>query len=176
MDKSILQELDMKLFIIIAFMLTISTVQAQVFKCETNNGKIVYQQTECTNSKKQEEIIIEEFDQDKILKAQEKLNTELQQHYQMEAARAEHDLKEREIMAIEDQARSNEDLSDAARDNAYAIERNTDAIRSRGQGDYYYNPRRYRPVHRPGHFPKYDKPHVKPHLPKPGVHATINIK
>lgn len=167
----------MKLFTIITFMLTVGTVQAQIFKCETNNGKIICQQTECTNSKKQEEIIVEEFDQDKILQAQEKLNTELQQHYQMEAVRAEQALKEREIMAIEDQARSNEDLSNAARDNAYAIERNTDAIRSRGQGDsYYYNPRRYRPVRRPEHLPKYNKPHVKPHFPKPGVHATINIK
>ncbi len=154
-------------------MLTVDTVQAQIFKCEMNNGKIVYQQTECTNSKKQKEIIVEEFDQDKILKAQEKLNRELEQHYQLRAAEAEQALKEREILAIEEQARNTEELSNAARDNADAIERNTEAVRSRGQRDYYYyNPRRYRPTH----LPKHNKLHVKPHSPKPGIHATINIK
>ena len=172
MNKSVLQELEMKLFMIIAFMLTVNTVQAQIFKCETNNGKIVYQQTQCNNSKKQKEIIVEKFDQDKIIKAQEKLSKKIEIHNQLRAAEAEQALKEREILAIEEQARNTEELSNAARDNADAIERNTEAARSRGQRDYYYNPPRYRPMH----LPKRNKSNVKPHSSKTGIHATINIK
>ena len=147
----------MKLVIVIALVLMLNTVQAQIFKCETIKGKIVYQDKECANSSKQKEVVLQKFDPDKILEAQKKLSRELLQHEELQAARAERALRERKIMAIESQIRSNKDLSNAARENAYALDRNTEAIiyRNRRSNVYYFNPPRHRPRH--------DKPRVKPY-------------
>ena len=159
----------MKLIMMIALVLMINTVQAEIFKCVGANGKTVYQDKECTTSSKQSEVTVQEFDPEKTLEAQEKLNRELQEREKLEATRAEQEMKERKIMAIEAQARSNEDLANAARVNAIATERNTEAVRSGNQGSnvYYYNP----PKHRPG----YDKPVAKPYNKGQGAKASIGI-
>ena len=160
----------MKPMTIIALVLFVNTVQAQIFKCETGKGKIIYQDKECTISSKQSEVAVQEIDPKITLEAQEKLDRELQQRAELEAAREEQALKERKIMAIEAQARSNEDLANAARENAIAIEENTEAVRYGNQRSnvYYYNP----PRHRPGHH----KPMATPYNKGGGVKATISTK
>ena len=160
----------MRLVMMIALVLIVNTAQAQIFKCDTGKGKVIYQDKECTNSSKQSEVTVQEFDPEKTLAAQEKLNRELQQRAKLEAAREERALKERKIMAIEAQARSNEDLANAARENAIAIEENTEAVRYGNQRSnvYYYNP----PRHRPGHH----KPMAKPYNKAGGAKATISTK
>ena len=160
----------MRLVMMIVLVLMANTVQAQIFKCDAGKGKIVYQDKECTNSSKQSEVAVHEIEPNIIFEAQEYLNREFQQRAELEAAREERALKERKIMAIEAQARSNEDLANAARENAIAIEENTEAVKYGNQRSnvYYYNP----PRHRPGHH----KPMAKPYNKAGGAKATISTK
>jgi CBS-domain-containing membrane protein len=170
MMKFVLQGVMMKTVMVIALVLMLNIAQAQIYKCEGAKGKVVYQDKECTSSSKQSEVSVQEFDPEKTLEAQEKLNRELRQREELEAARAEQEMKERKIMAIEAQARSNEDLANAARENALAIEKNTEAVQYGNQRSnvYYYNP----PRHRPGH----EKPIAKPYNKRGGAKATISTK
>ncbi len=140
----------MKPIIIIMLTLMSNMAQAQIYKCEAGKGEIIYQDTKCSNSSTQSEVSVQKIDPNITLEAQEKLQRELQQRAELEAARNEQALKERKIQAIEAQTRSNEELANAARVNAYAVEQNTEAVRYGNQRSnvYYYNPPRNRPEHR----------------------------
>jgi hypothetical protein len=53
---------------VISVLLT-GVVQAQIFKFESENGGILYADTECKGSGKQSELAIEKFDEKKIIKS-----------------------------------------------------------------------------------------------------------
>jgi transcription elongation factor len=94
-----------------------NTEQAQIFKCVGNKGNIVYQDKACSITKRQSEVEFDQLNPDIILKAQKELSDELNRRKERKALRAQQELREREILAIEEQARSNEELSRAAREN-----------------------------------------------------------
>ena len=137
----------MKLVIlIVGLLITLShSAQAQIFKCETSQVFVIYQDKECTNSINQKQLYIQKFNPDKIEKAQKKLSKDLQQHEKLKAARKEQALKETREEAIKEQIKSNEELTNATREYTYAIEKHTKDIRSNNQRNnvYYYGHPRY---------------------------------
>ena len=148
---------------LVLLMLVENNALAQVFKCEGSKGNIVYQDKACTNAKKQSKVVLDRFDPEIVLKAQKKLNIDLKQRKELKAVRAQQALKEREILAIEKQARSNE------KPNRYTIENNTDAVRFRKYpGSIYYN----YPIYRP----KQQNPNYNPKKLKNGLDMDIRMK
>jgi len=140
--------------------LTENTVQAQVFKCVGNEGNIVYQDKACSTVSNQSEIKVHQLNSDVILKAQKELRDELNRREQLKSIRAQQALKEREIIAIEEQARSNEELAHSARKNTSAIEKNTETARFRKHSNYIYN----------------NHPSYRHNQHKSGLNVNISIK
>lgn len=136
----------MKLFLILSFGLhLISVANAEIYKCESSNGKVIYQQKVCANLNHQKIFTVNKLAPEKVFLAQEKLKMELQQHAEQKAIKLEQETKEREIMAIEAQAQSNKELLNATKANANAIDQNTQAIKSNNRQSYpyYYYPQTY---------------------------------
>mgnify|MGYP002150039062 CR=1 FL=1 len=133
---------------LIFFLSLINTAYAQVYKCVNNKGHVVYQDSICQGSGKQSEVSVHLIDPEVTLKAQEKLNKNITQRQQLKQRQAEQALKEREIIAIEAQARMSEKLSRTAREQAEAIERNTAAIKATNNNNrVYYNVQKPHPPH-----------------------------
>lgn len=117
------------------FMLVIySTITfAQVFKCENTAGSIVYQDSECIASDIQKEILIQVFDDEKIVKAQEKLKNKLKIYKERQLAQQQLNLKKQEMQAIYEQAERNKELSEELR-------KNLDEIQSPRESQFYSRP------------------------------------
>jgi len=139
--------------------------QAEIFKCKQINGRYTFQDKPCANIKRQSKVTVQFVDPDKVIEAQKKLSEELQQRRKLKATQVERVQKEREIIAIEDQARSNNQLVETARENVEAIERNTAAIKSKSNNrTLFYTP----------HLP--NKTNVKHHTKESGLNLNISIK
>ena len=67
----------MKIIRIVPLLFLTTTVHGQVYKCESEAGKIIYQDTECKGNSGQSELTITTIDENKIREAQEKLAKEL---------------------------------------------------------------------------------------------------
>lgn len=136
----------MKLITIIPVLFTAS-IQAQVYKCESETGGIQYQDTECKGKEKQSEVTIKKFDENKIRQAQEKLAEKLKKREEMEKAIAEAENRERELRALEQIGRTREKMVNATRNQTNAIDRNTEAMQSKSYGyrPYYYRRSKKRP-------------------------------
>ncbi len=136
----------MKIIMMIIVIFT-ATVQAQVYKCESKTGSVRYQDTECRSHKEQSELTIDKFDENKIRQAQEKLKNELKKREEMEKIRVEAENRERELRALEQIGWSREEMVNATRDQTNAINRNTEAVQSRGYGyrPYYFRKSKKRP-------------------------------
>ncbi len=129
----------MKIITMIIVIFT-ATVQAQIYKCESETGAVRYQDAVCRDEKNQSELTIEKFDENKIKLAQEKLKNELKKREEMEIIRAEAESRERELRALEQIGWSREEMVNATRDQTDAINRNTEAVQSRSYGyrPYYF--------------------------------------
>ncbi len=147
----------------------INSAQAQVFKCENKRGQIIYQDSVCRSTGKQSEIKLQPFDSTKTQAAQEKLQQDIQQREKLKAIEADRTLKERAIMAIEEQTKSNENLTRTAREQAEALDRNTRAVKSKNKSRVYYQ----QPAYRPHRIKKNRPEHSKQ---KTGLSVDISIK
>jgi len=146
----------------------VNSAQAQVYKCENANGHVVYQDSKCTRNKNQKKITLHQFDSKITQAAQQKLKQEILQREKTKAIEAERALKEREINAIEQQVKSNKALTQTAREQAEALERNTAAVKSKSQNRVYYP----LPINRAYH----DKKHSKQYKQETGLKVDISIK
>lgn len=151
----------MKIIRIISLVLFITTVQAQVYRCESEAGHILYQDTECKVKVKQSELIITKFDENKIRQAQEKLSIELKKREDLEKAMADAENRERELRALEQIGRARKEMVNATRNQTNAINRNTDAVQNRGFGyrPFYYKRSKTRPIRHPEKKLKTPKKH-----------------
>ncbi len=155
----------MRRLFFIAAIAAFGTVQGEVYKCTTAQGKVVYQDHACAAASRGKALQIEPFDAQKIEQAREKLARELQQRRELEAHQEELRRRQRVLQALEQQAVINRQLLDETRLQTEAIEKNTEAVQSdsnkTGNVYYYPLPRPRPPVHKP-------KPHPHPHpLPHP---------
>ena len=125
------------LSLILAIYTTVSF--GQVFKCEDVTGKIVYQDSECFDSDKQKDILIQFFDNKRTLKAQELLRKQLQLNKENQLTQQQLDLKRQAIQAIYEQTESNKELTEETRKNINATKT---ARKSKNYlrplNDYYY--------------------------------------
>ena len=138
----------MKMIRIIPLLLFTTTVHGQVYRCESEAGKIIYQDMECKRNRKQSELIITTFDENKIREAQEKLAKELETRDALEKSMAEAENRERELRALEQIGRANKEMANATRNQTNAINRNTDAVQNKSYGyrPYYYKRSKVRPI------------------------------
>jgi uncharacterized protein DUF4124 len=154
----------MKILFFVIYFLLMGATHAEVYKCKDKKGVTVYQDVKCPASSKMSKLDIKEFDKNKIERAQQKLARELEQRAAIEAAQAEAEREERAIQAIELRARADAARAYAADRQTLAIDRNTEAVRSKNKigNVYYYNPRPipkpYHPIH---HKMKKQAPKIK---------------
>lgn len=124
----------MKTMIAMAGFFALSAAHADVFKCtDAASGKTVYQEKPCQTGAA-EKVDIKAFDPNKIAEAQAKLAEQLKQAAEREAAAAEAARKERDLQA-------KEAIAAEARNQANAINRNTEALENTNQPAtplYYY--------------------------------------
>jgi hypothetical protein len=96
---------------ILLFILMISSsVQAQVYRCQTDQSPPRYQDKPCSSNQTQQEIAIQPQDNAKIQAAQEKLNQERQQQQRRQQERDRQRLETRKVDALEAQARHTQSL------------------------------------------------------------------
>ena len=75
--------------IILAMFLTFNTANAEIFKCESKEGEIAYQEAPCIKTNLQERIIVQKFDPAITEQAVKRLEEELQVFNEAEANRIE---------------------------------------------------------------------------------------
>lgn len=141
----------MKNIRIFPLLLFTTTVYGQVYRCESEAGKINYQDTECRGNRKQSELTITTFDENKIREAQGKLAKALETREKLENSRAEAKNRERELRALEQIGRAKKDMANAISNQTNAINRNTDAAQNKSFGyrPYYYKRSKVRPIRHP---------------------------
>ncbi len=159
----------MRRLLLIAAIAAVGSVYGDVYKCTTARGTVVYQDHECAPSSQEKALQIEPFEQQKIVRAREKLARELRQRQQLEAQRLEQQRQLRALQALEQQAASSRALVDETRLQTEAIEKNTEAVQSDNNriGNVYYYPGPIaRPPPRPEPF-SHPKAHPKPPRKQP---------
>lgn len=137
-----------------------SPVEAQVFKCIAANGKTFYQDEPCPKATREKQLAIEKTDPAKINAAQKKLAQELKDLASTKDVQARRALKEREVEAIERNAKATEAMAKAT-----WLQTETETSQNRYREDYFYAPwinwylyRSGHPHHKPKHRPKQKPP------------------
>lgn len=136
----------MKIVTIVFLFLVSTAVQAEVYKCTTETGRVVYQSNECADGREQSEISITPFDQQKYEEAHAKMQQDVKQWQEGRQAQAEADRQKRDMQLQEQTMQTARDIAESARNQAEILDPNTQAIlrsnhgRSRGyyrQSDLY---------------------------------------
>ena len=148
-------------------------LQAGVFKCQAEDGTISYQEQDCQAGSRRSELMIEKSDQQKFLRAQEKLAEDLKQRQQLEEERAESERQARELEIQQQRALAEQALIDETRLQTEAINRNTEVLSNRGYRDrvLYVSP------HHPVAKSAATKSHVlKPHRSHKQTSGKVTIQ
>ncbi len=125
----------MKTLAYLFLLLAISPVKAEIFKCTAANGKVFYQDEQCPKTTREKELVIEDVDPAKIDAAQKKLAEELKEFAAYKHEQARQALREREVIALERNAKANEDIAKAS---WYQAEIYT--TKNRNYDGYFYMP------------------------------------
>ncbi|MDP2428992.1 MAG: DUF4124 domain-containing protein [Methylobacter sp.] len=146
----------MKQLVFMLGLLLGSGVQAEIFKCQLESGKTVYQPTPCQSAAKQEIIEIKKTDPGKAAEAEAKLRAWNENFAQREAARIE---AEKARQAERDRQASAEALQRSAeyqRQQAIQAKRQADALEQQNRQPTY-------PIYPP--YPLYPYPGYPPQPP-----------
>lgn len=149
----------MKSLLQIALFIYAQSLPAQVYKCTSSSGKVFYQDTACAIENKSETININRFDPKKIESAQKKLRNYLDKREEQQNKITENRLKERQINALERNAKATEDLAQANWYQGNLLQQRYNYYRPDG---YFYLPIYTKPnAHKKG---KYNQttPSIKP--------------
>ena len=141
-------------------------LQAGVFKCETAEGFVSYQEQECHASTSQSTIEVEKTDRGKVAKAKQKLSKELASRAELESVKAEQARKDRELQLMEQRAKADQQLIKETRLQTQAIEKNT-AVKEKSNSSRAFFSYPQHPIVKP---PVINPPVVTPNQ------ATITLK
>ncbi len=130
--------ITMKKAILFSIIVSIGTVNAAVYKCGSESGKIMYQDSPCNNQSQAMKVAITPIDPKKVKRAQKELVIKLEEREKQEQQFAEVDRKERELRARELSARAELDLAYETRRQTDAIEDNTRAVNQNAWGGYNF--------------------------------------
>ncbi len=119
----------MKKAIIISLLASSGVLNAAVFKCESSQGRIEYQDAPCSSQYQSKKLAITPINSKIVKRAQEKLAIELDERKKIDAQRAEVASKERELRATELSATARQEL-------VYETRKQTDNQNS--WGGYYH--------------------------------------
>lgn len=100
----------MKKAIIISLLASSGVLNAAVFKCESSQGRIEYQDAPCSSQYQSKKLVISPTNSKIVKRAQEKLAIELDERKKIDAQRAEVASKERELRATELSAKARQEL------------------------------------------------------------------
>lgn len=162
----------MKASFLISLIIMPLTVHAEIYKCETANGNIAYQQLPCASSANQSTVSIQTIEQEQIEAAQLKLQQELQEREELEAQRAEALKQQQQAQLKEQELRLKEEIIDQTKLQTQAIQENTEALENNNNNDRIYISKPYYP--KP--VPSVNLPVVKPLPVEKPVSGSINIK
>ena len=90
-----------KLLLLPIALFSTSILATPVYKCETPSGKVIYQNQECPNPDRMQEVEILTIDPEIVETAQKKLQQDVEAQATIDAEQAEQALKQRRLVAIE---------------------------------------------------------------------------
>lgn len=139
----------MRRIVWVSFWLISEGLQAGVFKCQAEDGTVSYQEQDCEAGSSRSELMIEQSDQQKFLRAREKLAEDLNQRQQLEAEKVEIETKARELEIQQQHALAEQALIEETRLQTEAINRNTEVLSNRGYRDRVLTVSPHHPVAKP---------------------------
>ncbi len=114
----------MKIATSVVVFLVSSAVHAEVYKCTTEAGRVIYQSTECGNAGQQTEIAIQPYDQEKVEKAQAKLKKEIDDWQAAKQAKSKAERMQRELQAEQRNLQAASETEEAIRNREELLQNN----------------------------------------------------